>query len=562
MQQSSPIAGRWLARGLAVTIFFYGLLLMALWSDSQHGGLSTVSISTATATATTLEQPLQLVRSDVVVGDGSISVNSSQLNSSTSSSAVSSSTMLKTFLANDGPSTLGAPQFSCLGWRQTGGCSPDGPREPDNDADCGKNIKAGASGYCLLKNEATGEEVQAMRVNCSSMRTEVRFNCRQAADFARVAPQIDMLIAAKRHEEEQARRTHEQEVQLEPKNGLLMVMYPKLLSSVYSTIRLLRSYNCSLPVELWYLQSEMGVNPINGSKLLQSLVDEYGPTSLRGIAESEVDGFNTKVFALANSELDQVLFLDADNSPVKDPTYLFSTPEFVQTGAIFWPDFWHPVNTIFNINRESLLWELVGTPYVDMFEQESGQLLIDRRRAGMALEMVEFMALRNPNNFERFKLLHGDKDLFRLAWLKTNTSFHMIQTPPAAAGMVKSRHFCGMTMVQHDPQGDVIFLHHNGKKLIGEEETSKNRVWTHIQSFVFPENLASVSANAAERYEYMTTNYHVRIFGGGIFRNFPMCYGDNKMKSEHYKTTLWEEQPFGDLEDRLHSFAQEASTLQ
>ncbi|KAE9144163.1 hypothetical protein PF006_g10859 [Phytophthora fragariae] len=238
MHQSSPIAGRWLARGLAVTIFLYWLLLLALWSDSQHS-----DVSVAISSATTLEQPLQLVRNDVIIGEGSISVNSSQLNTS----SVSSKTMLKTFLDSDGPSTLGVPQFSCLGWRQTGGCSPDGPREPDNDANCGKNIKAGASGYCLLKNEATGEEVQAMRVNCSTMREE---------------------------------------------------------------------------------------------------------------------------------------------------------------------------------------------------------------------------------------------------------------------------------------------------------------------------NLASVNANAAERYEYMTTNFHVRIFGGGIFRNFPMCYGDNKMKSEHFKTTPWGELPFGDLEDQLHDFTQEAGALE
>ncbi|KAG3117669.1 hypothetical protein PI125_g3575 [Phytophthora idaei] len=462
--------------------------------------------------------------------------------------------MFKTFLDSEGPSTMGIPPFTCLGWHQTGECSPDGPREPDNDASCSTNIKAGASGYCLLKNEATGEEVQVMRVNCSSMRDEIRFNCRQAADFARVAPQIDALIAAKQQEVKQ-----NEDVQLHPTNGVLMVMYPKLLASVYSTVRLLRTYNCSLPVELWYLENEMGTNPLNESRVLQSLVKDYGPISLRGIAEADVDGFNTKVFALAHSELDQVLFLDADNSPVRDPTYLFSTPEFVENGAIFWPDFWHPMNTIFNINKESLLWELMGTPYVDMFEQESGQLLIDRRRSGVALKIVQFLALRKPDHFERFKLLHGDKDLFRLAWLKTNTSFYMIQTPAAAAGLVKGKQFCGMTMVQHDPQGEILFLHHNGKKLIGEEETSKTRVWTHLQSFVFPENLASVNVN--ERYEYVATNYHVRIVGGGIFRGFPRCYGDIVMKSEHFITTAWDDLPFKDLEDRLHGFIQEVNAI-
>ncbi|ETL84243.1 hypothetical protein L917_15898, partial [Phytophthora nicotianae] len=157
-----------------------------------------------------------------------------------------------------------------------------------------------------------------MRVNCSSLQNEIRFNCRQAADFARVAPQIDALIAAKRQEIKQ-----QEEMQLQPKNGVLMVMYPKLLANIYSTVRLLRSYNCSLSVELWYLENEMGTNPLNESRILQSLVKDYGPISLRGIAETEVNGFNTKVFALAHSELDQVLFLDADNSPVRDPTYLF-----------------------------------------------------------------------------------------------------------------------------------------------------------------------------------------------------------------------------------------------
>ncbi|KAF1776086.1 hypothetical protein GQ600_6744 [Phytophthora cactorum] len=108
----------------------------------------------------------------------------------------------------------GDPPFTCLGWHQTGECSPDGPREPDNDASCSTNIKAGASGYCLLKNEATGEEVQVMRVNCSSMRDEIRFNCRQAADFARVAPQIDALIAAKQQEVKQ-----NEDVQLHPRTA-------------------------------------------------------------------------------------------------------------------------------------------------------------------------------------------------------------------------------------------------------------------------------------------------------------------------------------------------------
>jgi alpha 1,2-mannosyltransferase len=484
--------------------------------------------------------------------------DSSAVNGTKLSPKVPAYQLLQIFLESNGPSTLGIPQFTCLGWHQTGGCSPDGPREPENDVGCSTNIKAGASGYCLVRDEATGAELQVMRMTCSSLRNEVTFNCRQSTDFARVAPQIDALIEAKRREET---NTHhqEEEVVFESKKGIVMVMYPSVLPSVYATIRLLRSYACTLHIELWSLESEMGSNPLEESSLLKALVNEHGPISLHNITEEDVASFNTKVFALAHSKLDQVLFLDADNAPVKDPTYLFSSPEFEKTGAIFWPDFWHPNCTIFNINAGSLLWELVDLPFTDMFEQESGQLLIDRRRAALALGVVQLLALRDPNHFERLKLLHGDKDLFRLAWLKTNTTFHMISTPPAAAGMVNSGQFCGMTMAQHDTEGAVLFLHHNGKKLIAEDAGTKTRVWTHLQSFVFPDSLASVNSNAAGRYEYLATNYRVKIVGASTeFPELPMCYG---MKSGYSRLTPWEDLPWRQIEAQLRDFAREASLL-
>ena len=36
----------------------------------------------------------------------------------------------------------------CISWRQTGGCDPNGPREPQFDKPCDAYIPHGASGYC------------------------------------------------------------------------------------------------------------------------------------------------------------------------------------------------------------------------------------------------------------------------------------------------------------------------------------------------------------------------------------------------------------------------------
>ena len=40
-------------------------------------------------------------------------------------------------------------ETKCVGWRQTGGCDPDGVREESADRECDDTVASGASGYCL-----------------------------------------------------------------------------------------------------------------------------------------------------------------------------------------------------------------------------------------------------------------------------------------------------------------------------------------------------------------------------------------------------------------------------
>ena len=115
---------------------------------------------------------------------------------------------------------------------------------------------------------------------------------------------------------------------------------------------------------------------------------------------------------------------------MRDPTYLFYSDEFVATGSLFWPDYWRPANTIFNINRDSMLWELTGVDYLDMLEQESGQVMVDKGRSGRQMEVVMFYAFHQPRLIETLNVAYGDKDLYRLAWIKTKTPFSMIRHPP------------------------------------------------------------------------------------------------------------------------------------
>ncbi len=36
----------------------------------------------------------------------------------------------------------------------------------------------------------------------------------------------------------------------------------------------------------------------------------------------------------------QIIFLDSDNVAITDPTALFDTPEYLDKGAVLWPDYW------------------------------------------------------------------------------------------------------------------------------------------------------------------------------------------------------------------------------
>jgi len=49
-------------------------------------------------------------------------------------------------------------------------------------------------------------------------------------------------------------------------------------------------------------------------------------------------GWPIKPAALMHCQFQNVLFIDADCFPLRNPEFLFETPEFKEYGALFWPD--------------------------------------------------------------------------------------------------------------------------------------------------------------------------------------------------------------------------------
>uniref|UniRef100_M4B3I0 RxLR effector candidate protein n=1 Tax=Hyaloperonospora arabidopsidis (strain Emoy2) TaxID=559515 RepID=M4B3I0_HYAAE len=388
------------------------------------------------------------------------------------------------------PTRVGAPwtnaSFECVGWKRIQSCREEKPEdeekseplEPEKDIlGCSEEVGPQMAGYCIVRNRTSGDLYKLMVSSCDSLPTGSSYTCDMARDFSEfgyhsvkyehkpVAPTLALPLAAT------SRRR--------PTNGVLMIIYDRVLPSAYATIRMLRLQSCVLPVELWYRPDEMSIdNPI-----VYKLLSEYN-VRMRPIFDRRAMGFHVKPYAVYYSNFDNVLLLDADNLPAKDPTYLFEEPEFLRTGAIFWPDYWQPSNSLFELSNTSLLWQITGVKFVDMFEQESGQVLIDRLRSKRALDKLMFYSTHQPRLLEQLHLIWGDKDLFRLAWLNSSQPFHFIKYPPAVGGLDLRKEkgvFCGLAMIQHDVQGNLVFFHRNSIKLDGKPD--QPRIMSHIQEY-------------------------------------------------------------------------------
>ena len=116
----------------------------------------------------------------------------------------------------------------------------------------------------------------------------------------------------------------------------------------------------------------VSVQAVNNTHLkdLSSVTNlEYRPDSLVG-------GYAAKAFAIIHSSFAEILCLDSDNIPLRDPSTLFAWNDYQQHGNVFWSD---P-----NINGlDSTVYEMFSLqpPWAadsSFHACESGQILLNR----------------------------------------------------------------------------------------------------------------------------------------------------------------------------------------
>lgn len=215
------------------------------------------------------------------------------------------------------------------------------------------------------------------------------------------------------------------------------------LPAAWVLINELRRFGCKLPIYFAHL------GQIEWSPRLTELVEPLGVKmiDLRSIERRYparvLAGWETKAYAIEHCPYEEVMFLDADNVPIRDPSYLFDEPLYQEHGAMFWPDLpphdrreWLP----------SLVWDSVGLEYDARPDFESGQMLVNKRKHWKALQITRWI---NDHSDRFYKIVFGDKSTFRLGWAKAGSNYAIPRGPGWNGGAI----------LQHDLQGRLLFEH-------------------------------------------------------------------------------------------------------
>ena len=219
----------------------------------------------------------------------------------------------------------------------------------------------------------------------------------------------------------------------------------RFFTNAWVCVNRLRQEGCTLPIEVWHLgRQEMFPR-------MARLLGRYGVKCVDALKVRKahpfriLGGWELKSYAVAHSRFEEVLFLDADNVPLANPEYLFDAESYRQTGAVFWPD-------LGRFDKTQRAWDILGLKRPAGPEFESGQVLLNKRQCWRALSLTLWL---NENSDFFYRLLHGDKETFRLAFERLRQPYTLVPTPALALPG---------TMCQHDLDGRRLFQHRNSDK--------------------------------------------------------------------------------------------------
>lgn len=245
---------------------------------------------------------------------------------------------------------------------------------------------------------------------------------------------------------------------------------------------MLRFTGCKLPIQWWIGDpSELVPYMPAAAREVEASIQDCSVIR-RQYDHPRLCGWARKPYSILHSPFVETLLLDADNFVVRDPTYLFDDPEYLEHGSLFWPDF-------HKIPANHRLWKAAQiAPDDQNYNFQGGQQIVnlDRCRFEMQVTMdlnfdADYWYYGNGRGFT-----YGEQDLYRVAWRMLGTPYGII---PVKAQKIKH------TILEFDRLGRRVFQHRvNDKFKLSSEPVRIPDFWLEDRCRQFINELRQLSS--------------------------------------------------------------------
>ena len=251
-----------------------------------------------------------------------------------------------------------------------------------------------------------------------------------------------------------------------------------------TSVGMLREVGSLLPVEIWSKdhseEFDEWCSEVKAEGMAcRRLADYMDMGSLK-------NPYQWKVFTLLYSTFAEVLFLDADSMPVKNPDVIFDSEIYKEKGVILWPDYWKHTGTPWLPYLTGLSSEKSSDMLVKEMSIESGQIYWNKETHWKVRFFIYFLSYRQPANSYAQSLVlatyynyhgvdfwytifnngwagWGDKDTFAIACKAANQPYYMV--PHTIVTVFVTGTLMGIGMVQANPANktahEPLFMHSN-----------------------------------------------------------------------------------------------------
>lgn len=199
------------------------------------------------------------------------------------------------------------------------------------------NVKALAKTWKALQNTFDQNKPQPLDLKLKTFASISEFPSLEDIKTHTPLSIVDAEASRASHAEV-VRRLPEYSDNLYEGRGIVILAGGKFSGFATTGMGMLREIGSALPVEVWLKdknEEKAGwCEEIETDGMICRRLSDY-----MDVSKME-HGYQLKISTIFFSSFQQVLFLDADNVPVRLPDTIFESKTFSEKGVILWPDYW------------------------------------------------------------------------------------------------------------------------------------------------------------------------------------------------------------------------------